>query len=171
MIAWLLRLGEARARRKAERAGPGSPVLLPVSRWATNEAAGQLFASLGYTHARTFHEMRMELDGPIATSELPDRIAIRTFDRQRDAPAPVAKAWRGRALLLAAFGELRLRGIAAVDLGVDSESQTGATRLYEQVGMRSSDVRSRGGRNSDRRSILTCRVIGTQPHTIFCRSP
>jgi mycothiol synthase len=209
--AWLLRLGEERARRKVERAGPGSPVYLRVSRWATNEGAGRLFASLGYTYSRTFHEMRMELDGPVAAPEMPDRIAIRTFDRQRDAQAVhaalaeafadhwggtfdpfdlwlhqhiegessgfdpglwfvaldgdevvgavscrastprsedaahvstlgVRRAWRkggiGRALLLAAFSELQLRRIAAVDLGVDSESQTGATRLYEQVGMR-----------------------------------
>jgi ribosomal protein S18 acetylase RimI-like enzyme len=51
----------------------------------------------------------------------------------------VRPPWRGRgigrALLLAAFGELRRRGIPAVDLGVDSENQTGATRLYEGVGM------------------------------------
>jgi mycothiol synthase len=52
----------------------------------------------------------------------------------------VRPAWRGRgvgrALLLAAFGELQRRGIPAVELGVDLENQTGATRLYEQVGMR-----------------------------------
>jgi mycothiol synthase len=52
----------------------------------------------------------------------------------------VRPRWRGRgigrALLLAAFGELRRRGIPAVDLGVDSENQTGAPRPYEQVGMR-----------------------------------
>jgi mycothiol synthase len=51
----------------------------------------------------------------------------------------VRPAWRGRgigrALLLAAFRELQSRGIAAVDLGVDSESRTGATHFYEQVGM------------------------------------
>jgi phosphinothricin acetyltransferase len=42
----------------------------------------------------------------------------------------------GRALLLTAFDALRRRGIAAAELGVDSESPTGATRLYESVGMR-----------------------------------
>jgi mycothiol synthase len=208
--AWLLRLGEERARSKVERARPGSPVFLRVSRWATNEAAGRLFASLGYTYARTFHEMRMELDGSVGALEIPDQIVIRNFDRERDAHAVhatlteafadhwggtfdpfdqwvhyhiegessgfdpglwfvalngdevvgtvccrastprsedaahvnvlgVRLAWRqrgiGRALLLAAFRELQLRGIPAVDLGVDSESPTGATRLYERVGM------------------------------------
>lgn len=52
----------------------------------------------------------------------------------------VRRAWRGRgiarALLLTAFAEARRRGIDAVELTVDSESLTGATRLYESVGMR-----------------------------------
>lgn len=42
----------------------------------------------------------------------------------------------GRALLLAAFGEFWRRGTPRVSLGVDSENATGATRLYEQAGMR-----------------------------------
>lgn len=209
--AWLLRLGEERARKKVHPAPVGSSAFLRVARWAQNEAAGRLFASLGYTYARTFHEMRMELDGPLAAPALPDEIAIRAFDRQRDAQTVhatlaeafadhwghafppfdewvhehiegessgfdaglwflaldgeevvgavccrassprsqdaahvnvlgVRTAWRGRgigrALLLTAFRELQRRAIAAVDLGVDSENQTGATRLYEQIGMR-----------------------------------
>jgi mycothiol synthase len=214
LSAWLLRFGEERARDKVHQAATASPVFLRVSRWTENEAAGRLFASLGYTYARAFYEMRMELDAPIPAPEIPEGIAIRTFDRDRDAlavhaalteafaehwgramnvPPPfdrwlhediegessgfdaglwfvgldgeevigavccrastpkapdagsveslgVRSAWRGRgigrALLLAAFGELQHRGIHAVDLGVDSENQTGATRLYEQVGMR-----------------------------------
>ncbi len=52
----------------------------------------------------------------------------------------VRRGWRrrgvGRALLLHAFGELRRRGLAAVGLGVDATSLTGANRLYEEVGMR-----------------------------------
>ena len=48
--------------------------------------------------------------------------------------------WRGRgvgrALLLRAFGVLAARGCRAAMLNVDAESQTGATRLYESVGMR-----------------------------------
>ena len=208
--ASLLRLGEHRARETVRRAAPSSPVLLRVARWAAVDAAGRLFASLGYTYARTFHEMRMELDDPLPAPQIPDGIAMRTFNLKRDiravhatleeafashwggtfdpfdqwvhqhiegessgfdpslwfvaldrdevvgavccrASTPrsadaahvnilgVRPAWRGRgigrALLLAAFGELQHRGIAAVDLGVDSENQTGATRLYEQVGM------------------------------------
>jgi mycothiol synthase len=52
----------------------------------------------------------------------------------------VRKPWRGRgvgrALLLHAFGEFRRRGDPHVGLGVDAENPTGATRLYESVGMR-----------------------------------
>jgi mycothiol synthase len=51
----------------------------------------------------------------------------------------VRRPWRrrglGGALLLHAFGEFRRRGLRRVGLGVDSESLTGANRLYEQVGM------------------------------------
>jgi mycothiol synthase len=51
----------------------------------------------------------------------------------------VRRAWRRRgvalALLLTAFAEFRRRGIARAQLGVDSASPTGATRLYERAGM------------------------------------
>ncbi len=51
----------------------------------------------------------------------------------------VRKPWRrrglGRALLLHAFREFRRRGFERASLGVDSENPTGATRLYESVGM------------------------------------
>jgi len=52
----------------------------------------------------------------------------------------VRRAWRrrglGRALLLHAFQEFRKRGFDEAGLGVDAGSLTGATRLYESVGMR-----------------------------------
>jgi mycothiol synthase len=51
----------------------------------------------------------------------------------------VRRAWRkrglGLALLLHSFNEFYQRGDRAVGLGVDAESQTGATRLYEKAGM------------------------------------
>jgi mycothiol synthase len=51
----------------------------------------------------------------------------------------VARPWRGkgfgRALLLRTFAEFWSRGQRRVTLGVDSENPTGATRLYESVGM------------------------------------
>jgi mycothiol synthase len=53
----------------------------------------------------------------------------------------VRRAWRRRgvalALVLTAFGEFHRRGIPRAQLGVDSTSPTGATRLYERAGMRS----------------------------------
>lgn len=55
----------------------------------------------------------------------------------------VRKAWRGRglarALLYEAFREFQRRGKHAATLHVDADSLTGATRLYERVGMRESD--------------------------------
>jgi GNAT superfamily N-acetyltransferase len=51
----------------------------------------------------------------------------------------VRPAWRGhglaKALLLESFGEFHRRGQRRVGLGVDSENVTGATKLYESVGM------------------------------------
>lgn len=52
----------------------------------------------------------------------------------------VRRPWRrqglGLALLRHAFGEFYRRGKRAVDLGVDADSPTRATRLYERAGMR-----------------------------------
>jgi ribosomal protein S18 acetylase RimI-like enzyme len=52
----------------------------------------------------------------------------------------VRRPWRRKgvaeALLYHAFAELRRRGRTGVSLGVDASSLTGATRLYEKVGMR-----------------------------------
>lgn len=51
----------------------------------------------------------------------------------------VRRPWRkrgvGQALLLHSFGEFYRRGVTTIGLGVDAESLTGATRLYERVGM------------------------------------
>jgi ribosomal protein S18 acetylase RimI-like enzyme len=51
----------------------------------------------------------------------------------------VRKPWRrrglGHALLLHTFGELYRRGRRRIALGVDAQNPTGATRLYERVGM------------------------------------
>jgi ribosomal protein S18 acetylase RimI-like enzyme len=51
----------------------------------------------------------------------------------------VRRPWRrrgvGRALLLHAFRELHARGAERVGLGVDAQNPSGATRLYESVGM------------------------------------
>lgn len=52
----------------------------------------------------------------------------------------VRRPWRGRglgrALLLQTFREFHRRGVNRISLGVDSENPTGATKLYESVGMR-----------------------------------
>jgi mycothiol synthase len=52
----------------------------------------------------------------------------------------VRRPWRGRglgmALLRHAFGAFYARGFISAGLGVDAQSLTGATRLYERAGMR-----------------------------------
>jgi mycothiol synthase len=51
----------------------------------------------------------------------------------------VQRAWRGkgvgRVLLLRTFAEFYSRGVSRVTLGVDAQNSTGATKLYESVGM------------------------------------
>jgi len=51
----------------------------------------------------------------------------------------VRRPWRkrglGEALLLHAFNEFYKRGTQTIGLGVDASSPTGATRLYQKVGM------------------------------------
>jgi len=211
LSAWLLRLGEERVRETARAGRADEHVVLRVSRFAGNEPAGRLFASLGYRYARTFWVMRMELDETPPPPRVASGLRIRTFEPGRDEVAVhaalaeafadhwgdgfpsfeqwvheevegegaafdpglwllavegeevvgavccrawsprsqetaevgilgVRRAWRrrgvGLALLLAAFAELRRRGVRRVELGVDAESPTGATRLYERAGMR-----------------------------------
>ena len=51
----------------------------------------------------------------------------------------VRRPWRkrglGEALLLRSFGEFYGRGMKTIGLGVDAQNPTGATRLYQKVGM------------------------------------
>jgi mycothiol synthase len=51
----------------------------------------------------------------------------------------IKRPWRRQgialAMLLHTFGQFYRRGIAKVGLGVDGQSLTGATRLYEKAGM------------------------------------
>jgi mycothiol synthase len=49
---------------------------------------------------------------------------------------PYRRSGLGLALLRQSFCEFYRRGITTVDLGVDAESLTGATRLYHRAGMR-----------------------------------
>lgn len=73
----------------------------------------------------------------------------------------VRRPWRhlgvGRALMLHAFAEFARRGAREVTLGVDAQSLTGATRLYESVGM---SVRSQADRYE--LEVRAGRDIGTR---------
>ena len=86
----------------------------------------------GFEPALTF----MAFDG--------DEVAGVAVNRHRDiawvSQLAVRRAWRNRglglALLLHAFNAFYQRGDRCVGLGVDAQSLTGATRLYEKAGMR-----------------------------------
>jgi mycothiol synthase len=210
LSAWLLRLGEERARARAALEASVERVPLRVACFTDNGTARRLFAALGYAYVRTFWRMRIELEGAPPAPRVPDGILIRTFEPGRDeasvhaalaeafadhwgivfpsfeewrhreiegegsgfdpglwflatdgkeivgaaccrASSPrtegtaevgelaVREPWRRRGIALAllhtAFGELHRRGSRRAELGVDAESPTGATRLYERAGM------------------------------------
>lgn len=71
----------------------------------------------------------------------------------------VRRPWRkrglGEALLLHSFGEFYKRGTNTIGLGVDAQNPTGATRLYQKVGMHIAseyvtyEKELRGGRDVD----------------------
>jgi mycothiol synthase len=205
--AYLIRLAEERiaSERRADL-----PARVRVSRFSHNEAASRLFASLGYTYARTFWVMIRDLDAQLPTPSVAEGVEIRPFRPGTDdihvhkalseafadhwgPPFPSFEHWRhmaiegegagfdpglwfvavagdeivaaitaqastssehttyvselavlrpwrrrgiGLALLQTVFGEAYRRGKPRVELAVDSESSTGATRLYERAGMR-----------------------------------
>ena len=88
----------------------------------------------------------------------------------------VRNPWRrqglGRALLLHAFRELRLRGVDRVGLVVDSANPTGATRLYESAGMRVEAEHVTFVRNSTdsrRRGMPLRRLRLHPPHAALSR--
>lgn len=78
--AWLLRLGEERARARVTIEPDGAPVPLRVARFTNNEPAARLFAALGYAYVRTFWMMRIELDGAPPAPRVPDGIVVRTLE-------------------------------------------------------------------------------------------
>jgi mycothiol synthase len=71
----------------------------------------------------------------------------------------VRRPWRGKglgfALLKHSFGEFYKRGMKTIGLGVDAQNPTGATRLYQKVGMHPAseyvtyEKELRAGRNVD----------------------
>jgi ribosomal protein S18 acetylase RimI-like enzyme len=66
-------------------------------------------------------------------------LASMTRERGWIGDLAVRDAWRrrgiGEALLRRAFGMFAERGVSTVGLSVDRDNATGATRLYERVGM------------------------------------
>ena len=112
-------------------------------------AAADLFEEHGFTLVRRFYEMAIELEAPPVVPALAEAFTLETFRLEDNEPnrngggyvgaMGVKRAWRGkglgRALLLRTFAEFYSRGVPRVTLGVDAESPTGATKLYESVGM------------------------------------
>ena len=81
---------------------------------------------------------------PIAWDRLSGEVAGFSINRYRMGigwirTLGVRRPWRkrglGEALLLHSFGEFYKRGTKTIGLGVDAQNPTGATRLYQKVGM------------------------------------
>ena len=80
----LLHLTEARARELIDAAPNGARVILVNSVLAEDDAACHLLKTSGYTLARVFWRMRLEMTEPPPTPEWPAGVQMRTFERQRD---------------------------------------------------------------------------------------
>lgn len=126
---------------------------LPEDARAVHAALNEAFEEEWGWHALPFEEWREHrLEAPHTDLSLwfiareGDQVAgVARCEDERDgggwiAAIGVRRPWRGRgvgrALLLHAFAAFRRRGDPHVGLGVDAENPTGATRLYESVGMR-----------------------------------
>jgi mycothiol synthase len=84
LSAWLIRLGEERARAKVHLAPAGERMVVRVARFADNEPAERLFGSLGYTYVRTFWMMQVDLCERPPAPRVPGGIRIRRFELGRD---------------------------------------------------------------------------------------
>jgi len=140
---------ETRAKERAPASG--RQAVLWASGTATDRAASALLSSRGFDVARHFWHMEREL-GEEPVPEPPPGITTRTFRRGQDERLAhalmeesfemvgVRKPRRGRGigtfLLRRAFADLARRGHRRARLNVDAGNETGATRLYERVGMR-----------------------------------
>lgn len=114
------------------------------------EALEEAFADHWGQEPRTFEEWAEHMgsfddrlcyvvrtaEGEVAAAQICDE---QRFGAGQVAVLGVRAAWRrqglGEALLRQAFHDLYARGQRRVGLGVDAENTTGATRLYERVGM------------------------------------
>ncbi len=201
----LARTMETRARERVAHAPDGAQVTLFNGVLQADQAAQDLLAREGYSVARVFWEMRIELSEEPAAPSLPTGLRLRAFVPGQDERAvfdtveaafadhwehvprefdewlnrtkrpdfdpslwqvieaddgsiPAAalgwtrddhgwistvatlRAWRKRglasALLRASFRAFWQRDMRVVALGVDSQNPTGATHVYEAVGMR-----------------------------------
>jgi ribosomal protein S18 acetylase RimI-like enzyme len=101
--------------------------------WDYEEARQEFLVSATYDPSLWF----IALDGDEAVGALFGYIAN---GRGQISAIAVRDSWRRRgiagALLRAAFGMFRDRGVADVRLNVDRDNRSGATHLYERAGMR-----------------------------------
>jgi ribosomal protein S18 acetylase RimI-like enzyme len=101
--------------------------------WDYEEARQEFLESATYDPSLWF----IALDGDEAVGALFGYIAN---GRGQISAVAVRDSWRRRgiaaALLRAAFGMFRVRGVADVRLNVDRDNASGATHLYERAGMR-----------------------------------
>lgn len=117
------------------------------------------FADIGGQHERSWQEWSVAMldskrydpelylvaedseaeDGVVGVLLSQDLSGDYGFVRQLAVPRAHRGRGLGRALLLEAFARHAARGLPQTQLGVDAANQTGATRLYESVGMRVSE--------------------------------
>lgn len=157
---WRMRIDHETADAPLEApTWPAGVTVRDVDRDADAELAHRLvqtaFADIGSHTERSFEEWSVamlapgrfdpslslvaESAGEVAGLCLAQDVGDYGFVRQLAVPRAHRGRGIGRALLLEAFRRHRDRGLPQTQLGVDSDNASGATRLYESVGMRVSE--------------------------------
>jgi mycothiol synthase len=80
----LIRLGEARARQQAAAAPPGLRVILFNQISSANDAAREIVEREGFSLARHFWRMQIDMDAAPPANQWPDAISVRTFAPGQD---------------------------------------------------------------------------------------
>ena len=84
---YLLTWAEARARKAMAEVPVELRVAPQVGTYQQAESAKQLFVDMGYQYIRSVYTMRINMDTPLLTPELPAGITLRTYNPETDLEA------------------------------------------------------------------------------------
>jgi len=81
---WMLRWGIQRLCERLPEAPPDTRFAINAYPYTSNTPAIELLTNEGFVYERTYYEMGIDFDGPPEVAPLPNGIALRTFDPDKD---------------------------------------------------------------------------------------